>query len=208
MKKILLLFTISLMAVTTWAQEPRSISLNLYGGYTFTDRLRFDATYGDVKGAFEYGAGVEYFVQRNSSLEIKYTRMGTDVPLYLNNGTQINKGSESGTIQFITFGGNYYFAKSLDAKMIPFIGGALGVGITSNDNNTETKFGWDAQLGVKLRTKGAAAFKIRAYIQNITAAYGYDYWWYPGWGSYAVPDYISLFQFGLGGVIVFDFKKK
>lgn len=208
MKHIIAILGLTLLTLNISAQDPRTVSLNLYGGYTFADRVKFDAAYADVQGAFQYGAGLEYFIQRNNSIELKYTRMGTDAPLYLNlNGTQINKGKESSTIQFINIGGNHYFASSTSARAIPFIGGALGVGIMNGPENSTTKFGWDVQAGVKLRTQGPLAFKLRAYLQSITSTFGADYWYYPGWGTYAVPDYVTLFQFGLGGVVVFDFGK-
>ncbi len=205
MKKSISIIALVLLVFSANAQEPRTVSLNVYGGYTFTDRVKFDAFYADVKGAFEYGAGLEYFVQRNSSVELKYTRMGTDVPLYTYNGNQQNKGGESGTVQFINIGGNHYFASSTSARAIPFIGGAIGVGILNGPENSSTKFGWDVQAGVKLRTQGPVAFKLRAYVQSITSTFGNDFWYYPGWGTVAVPDYVTLFQFGLGGVVVFDF---
>jgi hypothetical protein len=74
--------------------------------------------------------------------------------------------------------------------------------------NSATKFAWDAQVGIKIPTKSVASFKLRAYIQSVTSTFGTDYWYYPGWGSYAVPDYVTMFQIGLGGTVTFDFNKK
>jgi hypothetical protein len=209
MKKITAILGCVLLAMSVKAQEPRTISLNAYGGYTFMDRVKFDAAYADVQGGFQWGAGLEYFPTRDNSVELKYQRMGTDFPLYLYNGTQINKGNESGAVSFITLGGNHYFSGAVnDAKIIPFIGGALGVGITEGPENSATKFGWDAQVGIKIPTKSTVAFKLRAYIQSVTSTFGTDFWYYPGWGTYAVPDYVTLLQFGLGGAVTFDFNKK
>ncbi|HSF44490.1 MAG TPA: hypothetical protein VLA58_00725 [Chitinophagaceae bacterium] len=209
MKKITAIIAGILMAISVSAQEPRTVSLNLYGGYTFMDRVRFDAAAADVQGGFQWGAGLEYFPTRDNSIELKYQRMDTDFPLYLYNGNQINKGNESGAVSFITFGGNHYFSGAVnDAKIIPFIGGALGVGILDGPENSETKFGWDAQVGIKIPTKSVASFKLRAYVQSITSTFGTDFWYYPGWGNVAVPDYVTLLQFGLGGTVTFDFNKK
>jgi hypothetical protein len=208
MKKITAIIGSVLLALAVHAQAPKTISLNVYGGYTFMDRVRFDIASADVQGAFQWGGGLEYFPTRDNSVELKYQRMATDFPLYLYNGTQINKGNESGAVSFITIGGNHYFSGAVnDAKIIPFIGGALGVGILDGPENSQTKFGWDAQVGIKIPTKSVASFKLRAYVQSITSTFGTDFWYYPGWGTYAVPDYVTLFQFGLGGVVTFDFNK-
>jgi Outer membrane protein beta-barrel domain len=208
MKKITAIIGFVLLALAVNAQAPKTVSLNVYGGYTFTDRVRFDAAYADVMGAFQWGGGLEYFPTRDNSVELKYQRMATDFPLYIYNGSQINKGNESGAVSFITIGGNHYFSGAVnDAKVIPFIGGSLGVGILDGPENSETKFGWDAQVGLKIPTKSVASFKLRAYIQSITSTFGTDFWYYPGWGTVAVPDYVTMFQFGLGGVVTFDFNK-
>jgi hypothetical protein len=173
------------------------------------DRVRFDAAAADVQGGFQWGGGLEYFATRDNSIEIKYQRMDTEFPLYLYNGTQINKGNESGAVSFITLGGNHYFSGAVnDAKIIPYIGGALGVGILDGPENSETRFGWDVQAGIKVPTKSVVSFKLRAYVQSITSTFGTDFWYYPGWGTYAVPDYVTLLQFGLGGTVTFDFNKK
>ncbi|HLO82549.1 MAG TPA: hypothetical protein VK166_16405 [Chitinophagaceae bacterium] len=208
MKKITAVLGLALLAFTANAQEPRTISLNVYGGYTFMDRVRFDAAYSDVQAGFQWGAGLEYFPSRDNSIELKYQRMATDFPVYRPSGVQINEGHMSGAVNFITLGGNHYFSGAVnDAKIIPFIGGAMGVGILDGPQNSSTKFGWDAQVGIKIPTKSVASFKLRAYIQSITSTFGTDFWYYPGWGSYAVPDYVTLLQFGLGGTVTFDFNK-
>jgi opacity protein-like surface antigen len=208
MKKITAILGLVLMVLTAQAQEPRTVSLNLYGGYTFMDRVRFDAAYADVQAAFQWGAGLEYFVSRDNSVELKYQRMATDFPVFRPNGQQLNEGHMSGAVSFITLGGNHYFSGAVnDAKVIPFIGGAMGVGILDGPENSSTKFGWDVQAGIKIPTKSVASFKLRAYVQSVTSTFGTDFWYYPGWGSYAVPDYVTLLQIGLGATVTFDFNK-
>lgn len=208
MKKIILALIAIVSLSIANAQDPSSVTLNVYGGYTFMDRVRLDAYYADVQPAFEWGGGLEYFVRRNEAIEIKYKRMATNFPLYRPNGQQENIGNDAGSIQFITFGGNHYFASSTTQKAIPYIGGALGVGILSGPENTFTKFGWDVQAGVKVKTGKALSFKLNAYIQSVTSAFGNDFWYYPGWGTVVVADYATLFQFGLGGAVCFDFKRR
>jgi hypothetical protein len=55
--------------------------------------------------------------------------------------------------------------------------------------------------------KGKFSFKLNAYLQSVFSTFGTDYWhtWY---GVVALPDYVTLLQFGLGGAVCFDFPKK
>jgi opacity protein-like surface antigen len=208
MRKSFLLIALTCLAFTSFAQEPRSVSLNVYGGYTFTDRVRFDASYADVKGAFEWGGGLEYFTMRDNSIELRYRRMSTNSPLYGPGGNQLNKDNDQSSAQFILAGGNHYFSDGMNDRMIPYVGAGVGVAILSGPENSKTTFAWDMQAGVKIRTQKALAFKLHAYLQSAISQFGNDYWYYPGWGTVAVADYAHLFQIGLGGAVVLDFRKK
>jgi hypothetical protein len=200
----ILLFTVS----TVNAQGPGSIALNVYGGYTFPDRVRLDNYYTDIQGAFEWGGGLEYFVRRNKSIELKYLRMDTRFPLYSPLGNQVNKNNDNGALNFILLGGNNYFARTTDQKMVPYAGVDLGVGWADGPTQSSgAKFSWDAKLGVKLMTSSAVSFKLHAYVQSMISAFGTDFWYYPGWGTYAVSDYAHIFQFGLGGAVCFGKNK-
>jgi len=181
----------------------------LYGGYNFKDKVNFDASYGYINEAFQYGAGLEYFPARNKSFELRWLGMGTEFPFHGPSGTQLNIGKDEGSINYILIGGNSYFGSDPKAKALPYFGAGLGVGILAlKDGNSETHFAWDAKLGVKIKTASAVSVNLHAYVQSIIAAVGYDYYYYPGWGTTAFTDYASIFQFGLGGAICFNFKKK
>jgi len=209
MRRIILFSTVFFLAIGLKAQEPKSLSLNLYGGYNFKDKVNFDASYGYVNEAFQYGAGLEYFPARNKSFELRWLGMGTEFPFHGPSGTQLNVGKDKGSINYILLGGNSYFGSDPKAKALPYIGAGLGVGILAlKDGNSETHFAWDAKLGVKIKTASAVSINLHAYVQSIIAAVGYDYYYYPGWGTTAFTDYASIFQFGLGGAICFNFKKK
>jgi hypothetical protein len=205
MKKTLLITSIVLCTVAMRAQ-PGTISLNLDAGYTFGSTVNFDAAHAHVDAAFQYGGGLEYFTDFNKSVEVKYDRMDTYMPLYRANGEQYNKGSDKGSVNYILLGGNNYFGDP-DAKARPYGGLGLGVGVIGVDGNTATKFAWDAKLGVKIQASPVISLKLQAYMQSIVSTFGSDVWIAPGGVAYAVPDYATLWQFGLGGVICFDFKR-
>ncbi len=123
------------------------LSANLYGGYTFKDKVNFDAAYTEVQDGFQWGVGLEYFTSSRTSIELKYLRMDTRFPLYNPQGDQVNTGNDDGNLQYILLGGNQYFPKN-GSRFTPFIGGALGVGIVGGEADNATKFGWDARAGV------------------------------------------------------------
>jgi len=206
MKKILLITSIVLCVLALRAQ-PGTISLNLDAGYTFHDKVQFDAAYTDVQAAFRYGGGIEYFADFNKSITLKYHRMDTHFPLYRQNGEQINSDQDSkGSVNYILLGGNTYFG-DMDAKARPYGGLGLGVGVIGVNDNTATKFAWDARLGVKIKTSSVVSLKLEAYMQSIISTFGSDVWIGYGGYAYAVPDYATLWQFGFSGIVCFDFKR-
>ncbi|MCU0381167.1 MAG: porin family protein [Chitinophagaceae bacterium] len=206
MKHIVFSLFILFCAATSQAQTG-SLSANLYGGYTFKDKVNFDAAYTEVQDGFQWGVGLEYFTSSRTSIELKYLRMDTRFPLYNPQGDQVNTGNDDGNLQYILLGANQYFPKN-GSRFTPFIGGALGVGIVGGEADNATKFGWDARAGVKFNTESVVSFKLQAYIQSIISTFGSDYWVTGGGAVVAVPDYATIFQFGLGGAICFDFSKR
>ena len=206
MKKLVILASIILCTISIQAQ-PGVISLNLDAGYTFHDKVDFDAAYTDVQAAFRYGGGIEYFAGFNKSITLKYHRMDTHFPLYTQAGVQINNDENSkGSVNYILLGGNTYFG-DVEAKARPYGGLGLGVGVIGVNDNSVSKFAWDARLGVKIKTASVVSLKLEAYMQSIISTFGSDIWVSGGGVAYAVPDYATLWQFGFTGILCFDFKK-
>ena len=209
MKKAITIFLLCFAVPSTFGQQSNSISLNLYGGYAFRDKLKFDNFYGYVNSAFEYGAGVEYFMQRTKSIELRYLRMDTDLPLYGSGGTKLNEGKDAGAVNYILIGGNSIFGSDIHAKTVPYAGLGVGVGIVSlKDVNNSTKFAWDARLGVKIKTSSTMSVNLHGYFQSVIAAAGDEFYVTSGGAEIALPEFASIFQFGLGGALCFNFKKK
>jgi hypothetical protein len=207
MKKTFLILSIVICSVALKAQPGGTISLNGYGSYTFDDKVYFDNAYAKVAGAFQYGGGLEFYLHESRSIELKYLRMDTNIPLYSSAGLQQNTNHDTGAVSYVLVGGNNYFGMNPDAKAVPFAGVDLGVGILNGEGSSATKFAWGVKVGVKIKTSSAVSFKLHAYIQSIVSTFGEEYW-NTGWGVYAVPNYVSLYQLGLGGAICFDFRKK
>jgi len=216
MKKYHLLFAVFFFSLTMSAQSEGSFLLNLYGGYTFADKVEFDSSYARVEDGFEYGAGLEYFFIDNQSIELKYNRLDTSMPLYTYvpipgagipaNG-QVNAGDDKGAINYILADYTYYFGSSA-SKAMPFLGAGAGIAILETPKSgSGTYFAWEIKAGVKVKTNSPLSINLHAYLQSMSAAVGYDYYWDYYWGPIAVSDYASTFQFGLGASLSYDFSK-
>ena len=207
MKKLLLITGLFLSTLSTYAQHQGDVGLNLYGGYTFQDKIYADKGYVTIKDNFQYGAGLEFYLRPTNSIEVKYLRMDTKTPVSDRNGNQFPSsiGFDSSAINYALIGGNNYF-RSSNPSLIPFIGFDLGVGWVSGDQSTGGKFAWDVKGGVKIQATDVVAVKLQAYFQTIWATYGSTGVFYPGWGTIYYPNDASLYQFGLGAAIEFDFK--
>ncbi|MBW4360696.1 hypothetical protein [Flavobacterium taihuense] len=203
MKNISLILVAFLFSVSMSAQEKGSVVLDVYGSYIFSDKVDFD--YGNIYigDGFEYGIGLEFFPQKSSSVEIKYLRvdssMKIDVP-----GT-IDDRNGNGAMNYILLGGNHYFDNGNNA--VPYLGGGIGMGIAEGPSGgSDTNFAWEIKGGVKIKTKSIVSVSLQATLQSMIAAAGTDtYWGY--YGPITVQDYAYSYQFGLGAVIGFNFKK-
>lgn len=204
MKHILLIFAL-LLAVTVKAQEEGSLSLNLYGGYTFSDKVEYNNSYGYVEDGFEYGAGLEYFLPNSNSVELKYQRLDTKLPLYGPNRVQVNAGDDKGAINYVLLDYAHYFGGNTQ-KALPYLGAGAGIAILETpQSGSGTYFAWEVKGGVKIKTSSAVSINLNAYLQSMAAAVGNSYYW-TYIGVVGVTDYVSTYQFGLGAVLSFNFK--
>lgn len=207
--RILAFLSIAVLTSTIASAQYSKFSLNVNGGYTFQDRVDLDAFYTKVEDGFQYGGSLEYFVNRRQSVELSYNRLDTQFPLYRQNGDRVEGQKDNkGAVNYILLGSNSYFPQSYDSKLMPFVGGGVGVGWFEGNDNSSAKFAFNIKAGAKIKTNSVVSFKVHAYLQSIISTFGTDYWY--GWYGqvYAVPDYATLWQFGLGGAICFDFKPR
>jgi outer membrane protein W len=188
------------------AQSAGSFLLNIYGGYTFSDKVTFDNSYIKVGEGFEYGLGLEYFFIENSSIELKYNRIDTKLPLYAYNGTQLNAGDDKGAINYLFVDYTHYFNISSPTVM-PYLGAGAGLAILETpQSGNGTYFAWNIKGGIKIKTNSPLSINLNAYLQSMAAAVGNDYYW-TYYGLVGVPDYQSTFQFGLGASLSYNFNK-
>lgn len=205
MKKSVALFAILLFSFVVKAQDRGSILLKAYGGYTFSDKVEFDRGYIDVGEGFQWGGGLEFFVQSSSSIEVKYVTMSTSFSAnaYPNFGEAVQNHEDDGSIGYLLADFTHYF--DTGGKVTPYLGGGLGWGFVSVPNSNADGFAWDLKVGAKIKTGSAFSVNLEAYLQSMSEAVGTDYYYY--WGYYyPITDYAATLQFGLGLVLCYDFK--
>jgi opacity protein-like surface antigen len=133
------------------AQYLRSFSLNLYGGYNFSDKLDYDGYSATIEDGFQYGAGFEYFFSTNNSVELKYLRTDVKIPLDDPLGNQLNAGKDKGAFNFILEDFTHYF--DTGSNFLPYLGAGAGVSILETpQSGSGTYFAWDIKGGVKIKT--------------------------------------------------------
>lgn len=151
MKKLFIVFSFFFCAGWIKAQKTNSIAINGYAAYVFQDRIKFDEFIGYAREGFQYGIGLEYFLQSSRSIEFKYLRQDSRFPLYGPQGNQLNEGNDEGTISYFLLSGSNYFGTS-QSKAMPYAGFGLGVGIVdSKGGGSSTKFALDSKLGIRIK---------------------------------------------------------
>lgn len=206
MKKLVLATTILLLAGYTANAQTKPL-LNIYGGYVFQDKVSLDSYYGYIKDAGQWGAGLEFMVTKNKSVELKYLRMDTHTPLYYyNSGIQANKGEDAASINYILVEGTGYMPTRSAAS--PYGGVGIGVGIadSKDDGGSLTKLAMEAKIGVKIKASPAVAFKAQAQLQSMIQGIGGGFYVGTGGSGAGVTTYSTVLQFGFLAGLVFSFK--
>ena len=211
MKKIVAMFFVLCSAHFARAQRQVPIVLNVYGGYTFADRINLGNyynynNYGYIEDDGQWGGSIEAFVDKQRSVELSYQYMGTHADFYDWQG-QTNHKDDAASIQYIMIGGNNYLPTN--SNILPYGGIGLGLGIAhfnyydDGGSSTLTKFAWNLHLGVKIKTQSTVAFKLQAYLQSIVQGVGVGVGFGTGGAGAGVTTYSTMLQFGLGGGISF-----
>jgi hypothetical protein len=215
MKKIFLFLLLVPAVMAANAQHAR---LNLYSSYVFEDG--FDA-YNDannyysgrINAGLQLGAGIEYLADPTYGVELLYFYKKSDAPSHFKLGTLTTEKSETFDVtqHFIMLAANSH-VHSGNQKIEGV--GSLMLGMLINDvtapstgNSTNhSNFAWGGRLGMDYWLSAKLGIRLQAQILSATRASGGDVY-YGYWGPVAVPDYTTLWQFGLGGGLTFKLGK-
>lgn len=211
MKKIVL--ALAMMAGTYLAQA-QEVRLNLYSGYVFDDAVdsRYDAfNYynGIVKGAFQWGGGLEFMAAPKTGVEFSFQRMNTTLPMnYYQVGMKSNTFDLS--MNHLMLGVNRYFRA--EGSMAEFYTGAqLGMLVSSwnnasnYSNGTFEKLAWGLRGGLNIWPMENVGIKLQAQMQSAYGAIGDGLYNGTGTSKSGITASSSLYQFGIGGGLIFRF---
>ena len=213
-KTFLSLLLISAVMVTS----AQNLRLNLYTSYVFDDGFDFynsptDYYSGTLEGGVQLGAGLEYLAAPHAGVELLYFYKKSDLPSKFKFGTLTTERSETFEVQQhnILLGLNSH-RMSASQKVEGYGGLLLGMVITdvsspsSGKSESNSNFAWGGKLGADIWVSPKVGIKLQAQILSATRAYGGDLY-YGYWGPVAVPDYSTMWQFGLGGGLTFRLGK-
>ncbi len=216
-KSIVFLFSTILFIGTITAQKKPDIRLNGYAGYVFDDAI--DSYYdvnnyyrGTIKGAFQWGVGVETKINRGTGVELLYMRQDTKAPMTYLGGAGLPKNKDFGIgMNYIMLGINRYFGAN--PKVEPYIGPMLGMAIASIKNSDPggsssiTKFAWGFRGGANIWASPKVAIKLQMQLLSATQGFGGGAYFGTGGVGVGLQSYSSVLQFGLGGGLAFKLGK-
>ena len=189
------------------------INVNLYGAYVFDDKFdsRYDnSTYyeGKIKGGFQWGGGLEYLVQPEYGIELFYLRQDTEAPTHVYTGIIDNTRTFDVALNYIMLAPTKHFLSS-NEKVEGFaslMGGMVIVDASNPDNGNSdnaTKFAWGLRLGGIIWASEKVGVRLQAQLLSATQAMGGGFYFGTGGAGAGVSSYSTIYQFGLGGGLVF-----
>jgi hypothetical protein len=211
MKKIITLSVLVISAMTVSAQL-HEIRLNGYAAYVFDNS--FDTYYtsneymlGEIKGGFQWGAGLEFLPNEDYGIELLYYRQDTSAPISFAYDTGEGYREVDLAVNYIMVGGARYM--NTGGKLQPYGGLLLGAVIFNNkspqgnEESSYVKFGWGARLGLNIWATEKVGLKIQAHLLSAVQGFGGGLSFGTSGAGAGVSTYSTLMQFGIGGGFCF-----
>lgn len=213
MKKASTLIIILFTLFHSNAQQKPEIRFNAFSSYVFRDAVDsyFDAQRyyrGRINGGFMWGANTELMIRNDYGIHLTYLRMDTKAPItYLNNFNNPKFKEFDLGINYIMLGGNRYMEAADNIELYGGVAGGLAIFSIKNPEpggeSSLTKFAWNAELGTNFWVTPSVALKINARLLSPVQAFGGGAYFGTGGNGVGLNTYSSVFQFGLGGGLVF-----
>lgn len=194
----------------------QNMRFNAYTNYVFDDNhvdSYFDnSNYyrGEIKGGFQWGAGLEYLVSDNRSVELQYLRQDCIAPMeYFSNGIKYND-FKLGMNYIMLVGNNYFQGNDM---FEPYFGVGIGMAIINIKNpittgdSTKEKLAWNAKLGTNIWLTEGIGIKLQAQLLSAVQSVGGGFYFGTGGPGVGVSTNSTLYQFELGGGLVFKLGK-
>ena len=191
----------------------KKLKINLFSAYVFDDRFEYykdSYTYydGTIKGGFQWGVGIEYFLRQLQGIEIFYLRQDTYAPTSYQSGFGFANYDDNFSINmnYIMLGSNRYLRTQ---KVDLYFGVNAGMAILnlSNPNNgnesSTEKFAWGAKLGCDITLSEKVKLKLQGHMTSPVQSMGGGFFFGTGGGGAGLSFYSTVYQFALGGGLVF-----
>ena len=207
---------LALLGMATMGATAQSFRANAYGSYVFDDSFEsfydtYDYYTGTIKGGFQYGVGLEYVVHQRYGIEIVWFHQSTEAPVTFQRGV-VNPISSSvfDVNQDYIMLGLQSIVPHPNGKIEGFGGLLAGIALvnvedpeTGREASTD-KFAWGARLGANFWASEKIGIKLQAQLLSVAQATGGGLY-FGGGAGVAVSSYSTIYQFGLGGGLVFRF---
>lgn len=214
MKKILFISILFFVLNNLSAQKLR---LNGYLMHAFDDRVDSyndpnDFYRGKIMQSAMWGIGAEWMKQSNFGIELQYLNQRTTAPLtYFNNGVRNSEFQLQ--MNHILIGTNRYF-RTEKSPVEFFAGLSAGLSLidlynpdTRNTTN-RTKFSWLIKGGANFWINSQLAIKTQVQLLSVVQSVGGGFFFGTGGSGAGVSPYSSMYQFALGGGLVYQIKNK
>jgi len=215
-----LLYIVILFFGTLNYLSAQSYKINLYSGYTLEDEIEAVTSNnnyfkGNINSGYQWGAGFEYILRPTYGIELAYFRQDTDFPVDYstnNNVTDTNKTFGLG-MNFIMLGGNKYIPIP-GSIVTPYGGLMVGMSIIENKDplpgaeSSTTNFAWGGRAGVFLNFSDNVGLKLHGQLLSAVQSVGGGLYLGTGGVGAGLDTESSMYQFGFGGALVFQFGAK
>lgn len=202
------------LSTTSSSNNTNSIRFTIYGSYTFEDG--FDSYYdagnyyqGQLQDGLQYGAGLEFEIRPNTFLELSYLRQDTNAPTQYYNGGLFDKYADFDiAMNYIMLGGTHNFRKA-NSPLEGFGGLMAGVALVNIENpktgssDSATKFAWGLKAGGIIWASKSIGLKLQAQLLSVSQSVGGGVYYGTDGLSTGISTYSSIYQFSLGGGLVF-----
>jgi len=208
MRKLILVF-LFIGSISVLNVQAQNVRLNLYGNYAFDDKINIYNLNARLNGGFLYGGGLEYMLGPKFGTEIQYQRLDSEMSFYYNYGGVSDAGRLNYSLNYVMAGFNNYM--QLPSGIEPYYGLLLGMSIMdlqSNNLNLESKvkFAWGARVGANIALSRQLSLRVQAELRSIVESIDADLNINIGGINPAISTNSVLYQFNLGGGLVYKLK--
>ncbi len=203
MKRKLLMLILACISISFGFAQ--TISMTGYGGYTFQDRLNYGNAYGYLNESGHWGVSLEGINRRRDGIELLYQQQLTHVPVYYLTlpNSQVNSGNDKTVMSYLVLNAMHHF---MMGPVEPYVGIGIGAGFINNKSySNETRFAWDAKLGLEFKVSPVVGIKVQAQLFSIVQAAGGSFYVSQDGSVTSVTSYSSIFQFGFSSGLCFNF---